>query len=64
MGEINKIKAYYESKIEELSSIKPKLSNKDIEELAEDIANEISIDDGWKDRYDIAFNLIHKKYGI
>lgn len=64
MGEINKIKAYYESKIEELSSIKPKLSNKDIEELAEDIANEISIDDSWKDRYDVAFNLIHKKYGI
>lgn len=56
-------KAYYESKIEELTNKKPKLSNTEIEELAESIADDIDMYDGWQTRYDIAFNKIHEKYG-
>lgn len=57
-----KIKAYYESQIEELKA-KPKLSNADIEELAESIADVIDLIYSWQERYDVAFNKIHEKYG-
>lgn len=61
----NKIKAYYESQIEELrTKVKSKLSNEDIQELAVSIADGIGQLDNWNEIYDIAFNKIHEKYGI
>jgi len=60
-------KAYYESKIEELSNKKPKLSISEIEELANNIADSMfyhTNDDSDIDAYyEIAFNKIHEKYG-
>lgn len=59
-------KVYYESKIEELSNKKPKLSISEIEELANDIADSIYyVEDSDIDAYyEIAFNKIHEKYGV
>lgn len=57
-----KIKAYYESQIEQLKA-KPKLSIQEIEELAELIADDIDLAYSWKERYDVAFNKIHERYG-
>lgn len=54
---------YYGSDNSDLEG-KTVLTNKEIESLAEDLANGICIDDSWQDRYDIAFNLIHKRYGV